>query len=191
MPVAVDEVDRHARSASQMPNRSHAWVGRPAMMNMQAAVLSERHRPHERDPERPRPVRLVDPQDEHADADERKGEQRADVRQIVGLGRIADERCQRDDDAGDQRGRVRNAARRDGASRPIAATGRRAPSRKRSAAARTGTRAARPTSRRPRRARRSSPTVWKPATSNAWASGSATASCVYGTMPVSTKPTIT
>ena len=35
------------------------------------------------------------------------------------------------------------------------------------------------------------PTVWKPASCSACASGSATASSVYGTMPVSTKPTMT
>src|SRR5262245_3260721 len=50
------------------------------------------HEPHEWDAERPRPIRFRISQHEHANADEHEREQRADVRQIVGFPRVADQR---------------------------------------------------------------------------------------------------
>src|SRR5258705_3867187 len=53
---------------------------------------AEAHRPHEGDAERPRAVGLGVAQNEHADTHEREGEQRADVREVVRLARVADQR---------------------------------------------------------------------------------------------------
>ena len=48
---------------------------------------------------------------QNADAHECKGEKRPDVRQIVGFRRVADERCERDGNPGDERRGVRDAPR--------------------------------------------------------------------------------
>ena len=153
------------------------------MMNRHAATPSGAIDPDERHPERPRPVRLLHAQHQHAGADQREREQRPDVGQIVGLGRVADQRRQRDDDAGHQRRRRTGCASSDRPARPTAAAARRAPSRRRCAAGRTGTPAAPRPSTPPRRAPRSSRRRCSPASSSARASGSATAELVYGTMP--------
>ena len=82
-----------------MPKRSHAVPRQPVHDEQAAGGRQHAHRPDERHPERPRPIGLLVAQHEHADADQHEGEQRADVRQVVGFRRVADQRPQRDEHA--------------------------------------------------------------------------------------------
>ena len=59
----------------------------------QGLRLAERsHEPDEWDTKRPMPIRFDHAKDQHTDADEREGEQRPDVGEVVRFGGIADER---------------------------------------------------------------------------------------------------
>src|SRR2546423_2160886 len=58
---------------------------------------------------RPPPLRIGVTQDDHTDADERKREQRSDIRQIVSLSGITDQRPERDEESCEQSGDVRRA----------------------------------------------------------------------------------
>ena len=88
-------------------------------MKTQRGGGQQRDGPHERHLERPRTIGLLDAQHQHADADEHEGEQRADVRQIVGLGRVADQRPRRHEQPREQRRRPRDARARMDAGRPL------------------------------------------------------------------------
>src|SRR5437588_7234350 len=50
-----------------------------------------------------RTLGLLDAQDEYTHANEHEREQRPDVGEVVGLRRVANERCERHDDTGDER----------------------------------------------------------------------------------------
>ena len=80
---------------SQMPNRSHACAGKPDHDEQAGGDAKRGNDPDERHLERPRAVGLFDAQHQHAGADQREREQRPDVGQVVGLGRIADQRTPR------------------------------------------------------------------------------------------------
>ena len=79
------------------------------MMNTHPGGAEHGDGPDERHPERTGTIRIRVAQDQDARAHDGEREERADVRQVVGLGRVADERSEGNRNTGDERRDVRNA----------------------------------------------------------------------------------